>query len=70
MMSAPPPLRIHSSASAHKTEGPVTAMVFLGIELDTEARIVRLPEEKLQREIRQWRGKKVCMKRELLSLIG
>ena len=59
--------------AAHKTEGPSTRITFLGIELDTEARTVRLPEDKLrrlQREIRVWRGRKICTKRDLLSLIG
>ena len=59
--------------AAHKMEGPSTRITFLGIELDTEARTVRLPEDKLrrlQREIRVWRGRKICTKRDLLSLIG
>ena len=30
-----------------KTHGPTTKLVFLGIEIDTEARRVRLPEAKL-----------------------
>jgi len=33
----------------HKTEGPSTVLVFLGIELDTINRTLRLPEEKLCR---------------------
>lgn len=40
--------------AAHKTEGPATITVFLGIELETVTRTLRLPEEKLarlQREI-------------------
>ncbi len=59
--------------AAHKTEGPTKVVVFLGIELDTEAVTLRLPDEKLQRlqrEIRRWSGRKTCAKRELLSLIG
>ena len=54
-------------------EGPSTMIAFLGIELDTEARTVRLTEDKLrrlQREIRVWRGRKICTKRDLLLLIG
>ena len=59
--------------ASHKTEGPTSCLVFLGIELDTQQRIVRLPDIKLrrlQKEIREWESKKVCTKRELLSLIG
>ena len=57
----------------HKTEGPSTTLVFLGIELDTMLMTVRLPAEKLERlwrEIGQWSVRKSCTKRELLSLIG
>ena len=57
----------------HKTEGPTSCLVFLGIELDTQQWIVRLPDIKLRRlqeEIRKWESKKACTKRELLSLIG
>ena len=35
--------------AAHKTEGPSTVITFLGIEVDTVDRVLRLPEEKLQR---------------------
>ena len=59
--------------ASHKTEGPGTKLCFLGIELDTEAGIARLPQEKLERlqaEIRRWAGRRSCTKRELLSLIG
>ena len=31
----------------HKTEGPLTQLVFLGIELNVRDRILRLPEVKL-----------------------
>ena len=51
----------------------MTVIVFLGIEIDTVKGVIRLPEEKLrrlQREIRTWRGRRVCTKQELLSLIG
>ena len=65
--------RLGVPIAVHKTEGPVTVIVFLGIEIDTVEGMTRLPEEKLrrlQREIRVWRGRHVCTKRELLSLIG
>ena len=46
---------------------------FLGMELDTVALEIRLPQAKLQQlqtMLLAWRGRKVCRKRELLSLIG
>ena len=52
-----------------KCEGPTTTIRFLGIELDTVAMEMRLPEDKLQ-QVHDWRGKKAVSKRELLSLIG
>ncbi len=57
----------------HKTQGPVTKLVFLGIEIDSVSRTLRLPEEKLCRlqvNIREWQEKRVCTKRDLLSIIG
>ena len=59
--------------AAHKTEGPSTVITFLGIEIDTVERVLRLPEEKLcrlQREIERWKGRRYCTKRELQSIIG
>ena len=56
-----------------KTEGPSTVLVFLGIEIDTVAMQLRLPQEKLIRIkelLWQWRGKKGCRRKELKSLIG
>ncbi len=46
---------------------------FLGIEIDTVAMELRLPQHKLaalRSMIAQWRTKKVCTKRELLSIIS
>ena len=65
--------RLGVPIASHKTEGPSTKIVFLGIELDTDAGIVRLPHQKLIRlkaEIVKWLSRKSCTKRELLSLIG
>jgi hypothetical protein len=59
--------------AAHKTEGPTTCLVFLGIELDTIAGELRLPDEKLQRLqslLLEWGDKSVCTRRELESLVG
>ena len=56
-----------------KTEGPATAIEFLGLELDSVAREIRLPRpklEKLRAKLAEFRGRKACKKRELLSLIG
>lgn len=59
--------------SKEKLEGPATQLDFLGIQLDTMRLELRLPEVKLGRlsqTIRQWRTKRSCTKRNLLSLIG
>jgi len=56
-----------------KCEGPATLISFLGLEVDSEAQEVRLPQEKLSQLLsllHAWRGRKACRKRELLSLIG
>ena len=56
-----------------KREGPSCLLVFLGILIDTMAMELRLPPERLERLVRtigQWRRKKSCTKRDLLSLIG
>lgn len=56
-----------------KEEGPAKVITFLGMEVDTVNLEVRLPQEKL-RELRkilgEWRGRKVCRKRDLESIIG
>ena len=59
--------------SEEKLEGPATCIPFLSIVLDTELMQLRLPEEKLRRllsTVQEWQSRKVCSKRELLSLIG
>ena len=56
-----------------KSVGPTTSLVFLGILIDSVKGELRLPEDKLtqlQDMISQWRGRKACRKRDLLSLIG
>ena len=56
-----------------KSEGPSSRMTFLGIEIDSDSMEMRLPLDKLQRlreVLREWRGKKGCKKRDLLSIIG
>ena len=56
-----------------KSVGPTTCITFLGIQIDSIRQELSLPKEKLnqlQEMITQWRGRKACKKRELLSLIG
>jgi hypothetical protein len=53
-----------------KTVGPVTQM---GVELDSEEMVLRLPQEKLTKLkslIAAWRKRKCCKKKELESLAG
>lgn len=59
--------------AVHKTEGPATLVVFLGILIDTIAFELRLPPEKLERLralIESWYGKKACTRKELESFLG
>ena len=53
-----------------KSEGPTTALPFLGIELDTVEPEICLPLSKLKSTYSVWRGHKACTKRELLALIS
>ena len=56
-----------------KTVPPTTILVFLGIEIDAIAQVLRLPRVKLDEllfELDKWSTMKKCTKRELLSLIG
>ena len=56
-----------------KLEGPAQRLIFLGIELDTQAGVMRLPEDKLSRLkdlLAHWSSKKSCRRRQLESLVG
>ena len=56
-----------------KCEGPTSCITFLGLELDSRARIIRLPADKLARlcqSLQEWGNIKPTRKRDLLSLIG
>ena len=56
-----------------KLEGPSHCLTFLGIELDTQAGLTRLPADKLSRLrdlLAQWSSRRSCWQRELESLIG
>ena len=41
--------RLRVSREPSKLEGPTTCLTFLGIQIDTEALILHLPEEKLSK---------------------
>ena len=57
----------------HKLEGPSTRIQFLGLELDSDHGLIKLPAGKLcriQSQVRRWLSRRSCTKRELPSLIG
>ena len=56
-----------------KIVGPLTLLTFLGVEIDTNALVLQLPEEKLtalRSLIASWKGRRWCLKSELQSLVG
>ena len=56
-----------------KLEGPSTMITYLGIELDSQRRELRLPPAKLNdllQELESWFGHRKTSKHRLLSLIG
>jgi len=56
-----------------KVECPSSVITFLGIEIDSEAMILRLPEDKLRSLkalVKSWRERHWCQKVELQSLAG
>ncbi len=59
--------------SAHRTAGPDRVITFLGIEIDTNAGRLRLPEVKLHRlqeMIRSWVGRRSTTRKDLESFLG
>ena len=59
--------------AVEKVEGPSSRLTFLGIEIDADALVLRLPGEKLSALkglIASWRGRRWCIKSELQSLAG
>ena len=65
--------RLGIPIAKHKSEGPTTCLVFLGIEIDTLAGQLRLPHDKLERLrtlLRDWGDRKHCERKQLESLIG
>ncbi len=64
---------LHVPVAAAKLEGPVSVIIFLGIELDTVAMTLRLPQlklEELRTLVEEWLGKRSCIKRELQSRVS
>ena len=56
-----------------KTVPPSSVLVFLGIEIDVQHQMIRLPNDKLNcllSTLNAWSNRKKCTKRELLSLVG
>ena len=56
-----------------KLVGPSSCLTFLGIEIDTDEGVMRLPAEKLARiqsQVCSWSQRQVCRRRQLESLIG
>ena len=65
--------RLGIPLASHKQVGPTTCLQFLGIEIDTVANQLRLPEEKMQRLVsllQGWGDRRSCSRRELESLVG
>ena len=65
--------RLGVPLATEKLEGPTECLTFLGIEVDTRAGALRLPQAKLVRirkALQEWEVKRSCTKRQLQSLIG
>ena len=65
--------RLGVPLAPEKTVGPTTSLIYLGIEIDAENMVLRLPEDKFKSLfllLQEWHTKKKCTTRELLSLIG
>ena len=61
------------TVSTSKLVPPTTRAVCLGILIDTIQGTVAIPPEKLEvirAMVKEWRGKKICTKRQLQSLLG
>ena len=59
--------------ATHKTQGPCTALIFLGILVNTLTFELHLPQDKLTRlqgAIHQWVRKRKCTLKELESFLG
>ena len=59
--------------STKKTVGPARVITFLGIQIDTEKKVLSMSQEKLNEirtELLAWRDKNYCSKRDILSILG
>ena len=59
--------------ASDKVIGPLQIITYLGIEIDSINSVIRLPKDKLDDlllSLNYWKGRKKCIKKELLSLIG
>jgi hypothetical protein len=57
----------------NKVEGPSTTLIFLGVEINTVARTLSLPEEKLQgvkQTLQHWSTKQKAKKLDIQRLVG
>ena len=66
-------LELGLPVAPEKVEGPSSTLTFLGIEIDSVAREIRLPRSKLlrlQETLATWAGKKNATKHQLQCLIG
>ena len=66
-------MRLGFPVAMDKVEGPATTLIFLGLELDSVLKQIRLPKAKLEEilmELTHWLCRRKTTKRELLSLIG
>ena len=65
--------RLGLPVAEEKLEGPDVQLTFLGLELDSDAMVIRLPEGKLMELkalVQQWLGRKSCKRKDLESLVG
>ena len=62
--------RLGFPVAPHKVEGPSSCLAFLRILIDTVEDTAPEKLAQVKMAITEWRGKKFCRKRELLSLIG
>ena len=65
--------RLGLPVALNKLERPSSKLVFLGLELNSRALEVRLPQyklEELKELIKRWEGLKTCLRKDLDSLVG
>ncbi len=65
--------RFSLPVAKEKLEGLDVQLTFLGLELDSDTMVIRLPEGKLMELkalVQQWLGRKSCKRKDLESLVG